>query len=513
MSFIHKMNTAGRIAVCAVVFSLLAGGMLWAENGAAEGAADQATNGAAGQKTDQEVMEGEGYRISSDRSYHIDGVTQRYILDHYLEFDEKRVFATRAELEEYIKGKEQDLLNQRIFHSGSIEYEIREKAGEPDMVLLDIYVQDTMNYVVLPYGKYDSNEGLLVSLRGRHYNFLGSMQPLEVNLDYWYTEDEESEVSLNSAFSMPFRLWGREWVFDLSEDLVYKQTEPFELNLGTDLGVYLPFWGVRWKLKYSNDYYLNKDGSEDEDGYYLKSGLSFGGSVPTGLTIDGSEVKYSPSVSTSVAYKLGEEISEDRRGPDSTFSHSLKFGRVNWVENFRNGYSFKVSNSNSYNYYFDDWDHDIETEIEGHLAGTHIGLDSRVKGFYLIDDLDSNVGGPIRGVMNDRIDDVEAGAYLNLDMPFSMWIWFMSRWFTAQLSPFFDAGYFQYAGDEEGWDPLWYGAGLEGFAYLRSSRSVYLRVSFGVDLQAMLEGCGLSDPAPRDDGQRWELYIGLGHHY
>ena len=89
----------------------------------------------------------------------------------------------------------------------------------------------------------------------------------------------------------------------------------------------------------------------------------------------------------------------------------------------------------------------------------------------------------------------------------------MSRWFTAQLSPFFDAAYFQYGGEDDDWDPMWYGAGLEGFAYLKSSRSVYLRVSFGVDLQAMMEGGGLSDPAPRDDGQRWELYIGLGHHY
>ncbi|MDY7030071.1 MAG: hypothetical protein SVR04_17410, partial [Spirochaetota bacterium] len=124
-----------------------------------------------------------------------------------------------------------------------------------------------------------------------------------------------------------------------------------------------------------------------------------------------------------------------------------------------------------------------------------------------------DAGGPIRGVLDTRIDDVDAGVYLNLDMPFPMWIWFMRRWFTAQLSPFFDAAYFQYAGEEADWDPLWYAAGIEGFAYLKRSRSIYLRVSLGVDLQAMLEGGGLTDPAGRDGDPRYELYIGLGHHY
>jgi len=459
------------------------------------------------------VIEGDGYRISPLRKYHIDGVTQKYILDNYLDFDEKRLFKTIAEIDEYITEKEQEIINQRIFDSGRIVYEIRKNPEGPDWIIMDIYVDDTWNIVVLPYGKYDSNDGLLLSLRGRHYNFLGSMQTLEANLDYWYTDDGEHEVSLNSDLGIPFKLWNHEWVFGISEDAVFTPDEPLEFNLGTDLGVYLPFWDVRWKLTYSQDFHLNDDGEDDEDGYYLKSGLKFGGGIPTGWYIDGHEVKYSPSISTSIAYKLEEQISEDRRGPDSSFKQSLKFGRVDWIENFRRGYKVSLSNSNSYNFYDDDWDYSINSEIEGHLAGNWIGLDSRLKGFYLIDDQDDDAGGPLRGILDDRIDDVEAGAYLNLDMPFPMWIWFMSRWFTAQLSPFFDIAYFEYGGTEEDWDPLWYSGGIEGFAYLRRSRSIYLRVSLGIDLQAMFEGGGLTDPADRDGDPRYELYIGLGHHY
>ncbi|MDZ7793190.1 MAG: hypothetical protein U5P10_05695 [Spirochaetia bacterium] len=503
MIFSTKLRRIASLAVvCGVLLTVLA----FAENGAAEEVAE------APQELDL-VMEGEGYRISSEREYHIDGVTQKYILDNYLEFDEKRIFANRVELELYLQEKEQEILNQRIFHSGRIEYEIKPRSGEPDAVVLDVYVQDTMNMVVLPYFKYDSNDGLLLSLRGRHYNFLGSMQPLAANLDYWYTEDREHELSLNSHFSMPFRKWGHDWVFDVSEDVVYTPDEPLDLNLGTDLSVYLPFWDIRWKLKYNQDFYLNDDGADDADGYYLKSGLSFGGSIPTGISIDGHEMKYSPSISSSIAYKLNELVSAGRRGPDSTFKHGLSFGRVDWIRNYRRGYKFSISNSNAYNFYEDDWDFSINSELQGHLAGKWMGLSSRLKGFYLIDHTNSNVGGPIRGVLDHRIDDVEAGATLNVDVPFPMWIWFMSRWFEAQISPFFDAGYFLYRGEDEDWNPLWYGAGIEGFAYLKRSRSVYLRVSLGVDMQAMLEGGGLLDEASRDGSSRLELYIGLGHHY
>src|SRR6056297_280454 len=483
-----------RKLLAAILFVILAAGNLWAENSA-------------------DPMGGGRYRISADREYHIDGKTKAYILDNYLDFNERQNFASLEELEEYIDGKQQELLNRRIFHQGRIEYEIREVAEAPDEAVLDIYVEDTMNRVVLPYFKFDSNDGLLLSLRGRDYNFFGSMQPLEANIDYWYTEDGEHEVSLNSEFSLPFRLWGFDWVFDISEDAVYKQEDPFELKLGTDLGIFLPFWNVQWKLTASQDYILNEDKTNEISGYYLKSGLSFGGDIATGLTLDGFDVEYSPNLSSEIPYKFGEQIRTERRGVESSFDHSVSFGRVDWVKNFRQGYSVELSNSNTYNFYQDDWAYSIEGELQGHVAGDWVGVDSRLKAFYMIDAQKDNVGGPLRGVLDHRIDEVKAGAYMNLDMPFPMWVWFMSRWFEAQISPFFDAAYFQYGGSEADWSPLWYGAGIEGFAYLKASRSIYLRVSLGVDMQAMLEGGGVFDPAPRDDASRLELYIGLGHHY
>ena len=472
-----------------------------------------------------EDMENGGYRISADIDYHIDGVTQEYILNNYMDFDEDRVFESRQALEEYLEVKEQEIINQRIFHTGRIEFEIQPRSEGPDLVLLDVYVKDTMNAVVLPYFKYDSNDGLLLSLRGRHYNFFGSMQPLAANLDYWYTENGEHEFSINSEFSMPFRLWQHEWVLDLSEDVVYTQSEPLVMKLGTDLGMYIPFWDVRWKLTYSQKYFLNDEADETEedelaaedlpkeDGFFFKSGLSFGGTIPTGLKIGEHELSYSPTISSSVFYKPGGNLSASRRGPSSEFKHSIAFGRVDWIKNYRSGYELSVSNTNEYNYYHADWDHSINTEFQGHLAGRWMGFSSRLLGFYMIDDQDDNAGDPIRGVLDSRIDDVEAGAYLNLDFPFPMWIWFMSRWFDAQVSPFFDAAYFKYGGAEEDWNPLWYGAGVEGFAYLKRSRSIYLRVSVGIDLQAMLEGGSLGAPAPRDNEPRYEIYIGLGHHY
>jgi len=499
---LHRFD-AIRTMLFLLIFSLMMTGALWAVDGSPEGnTSDEAL-----------AMEGDGYRLSDKRVYHIDGITQSYILDNYLNFNEKRIFATISELDKYIEDKDHELINQRIFDSGRIEYEIKKISDGPNLVLLDIFVKDTRNIIVLPYLNYNSNDGLLLSPRGRNYNFLGSMQALSTNLDYRYTAEGIHELSLNSSFSMPFRLWNLDWVCNVSEDVKYEQNEPLSFGLGSNLAVYLPYRGVRWKLAYSQDLNVNKDGIVDEDGYYLGSGLSLGGSIPTGIVIDGNELGYSPSISSSISYKLEEPISWDRRGLGSSFSQSLGFGRIDWIGNYRQGYNVSISNSNSYNYLKDDWGNSLAFLLQGHLARDWIGINSRLKGFYQLTDLKSDAGGPLRGIMDDRIDDVESGLYFNIDMPFNMWVWFMGRWFEGQLAPFVDAAYFNYKGLENDWNPLWYSAGLEGFAYLKASRSIYLRVSVGIDVQSILEGGSSAAGSTRYDESRYEVYIGFGHHY
>ena len=51
--------------------------------------------------------------------------------------------------------------------------------------------------------------GLLLSLRGRNYNFLGTLEPLRVNLNYLRTPEQEHEWSVVTTFALPFQWVGK----------------------------------------------------------------------------------------------------------------------------------------------------------------------------------------------------------------------------------------------------------------------------------------------------------------
>ncbi len=451
------------------------------------------------------------YRLAGAR-YEIDGITRENLVRIYMEIKIGCEFYSREELAEYIADKQVHLLNQRTFSEGAVEIDrIEETAEGPDLVYLKVSAKDTWNLILLPYAKYDSNEGLLISLRGRDYNFLGSMQTLALNFDYNYDNlNERNEFSVNGDFSMPFSAWGRDWVFDVGHDLEYVENLPFKFNFNTDLGYFFYLFDERWRFNVSNDYNLNNRDSEDNiaDHYFLTSGASVGGPIPTGFSVGRHPVRYSPSISTSGSYVLGSPISEDRRGITGSFSHSIGWGRIDWDGNFRRGYTFSVSNSNSYNFLNEDPAFSFDTTLQAHTRWGWGGLNSRLKGFYQIDAETDDAGGPLRGILDSRIDDVDAGAYLNLDMPFNMWIWFMSHWFEGHLSPFVDAAIFRKTDGSFGSETLWYTAGIEGFAFAKAARSLYLRVSFGFDLKQVIE----DGKKPWEEGVP-ELYIGLGNHY
>jgi hypothetical protein len=452
------------------------------------------------------------YRIAGVE-YRIAGVTQERILEIYMEIPSGKLFYSEEELFAFIADKTIHLNNQRTFDSGTVTVaEIVKQEEGPDEVFLLVEAKDTWNILVLPYFKYDSNDGLLLSLRGRDYNFLGSMETLSFNLDY--TSDpfgeagKDPQFSFNGNFTMPFALWDRDWDFSLGYNVEYETEQPVYFSLDTGLAYYFPLFDRRWKASVSNNYYLNRrDGdAPPEDHYYFTSGASVGGPISTGLTVGRFPISYSPSISASGSWVALSPISEGRKGITGTFSHSLGWGRIDEKGNFRKGYTFSVSNSNSYNFYKEDPAFSFNTAVQAHTEWGWGGLNSRLHGFFLIDTSKNDAGGPLRGIIDDRIDNVDAGIYANLDLPFNMWIWFMSRWFEGHLSPFFDAAMFRGTDGSFGYDKFWYATGVEGYAFLKRARSIYLRVSFGFDLKAVLE----------EGANPWdvkEIFIGLARHY
>ncbi|ADK83299.1 BamA/TamA family outer membrane protein [Sediminispirochaeta smaragdinae] len=444
--------------------------------------------------------------------YTIEGRTQERLLDDYLDFDKKRLFANEEELAAYLVGKSQELINLRILDTGSIEISDLREEGDVRIADLAVYAEDTWNVVVLPYGKYDSNDGLLLSLRGRDYNFLGSMEALKFNLDYSYNEDNEHELGFTNEAEIPFTIGNGEWVYNFSQELQYVEHDPLEYDLENSISYLFSLGDISFKTALEQNMYLQNsyDDDDDEEQHesYMESALWLNGSVPLGFSLAHKEAEYSGTPGISWCYGLGETLREERRGLTAYYDHSLSFGRIDWIGNFRRGLEFDLSEGNSYDTFDDHWTFDMDFTVAGHQTWGWGGVNSRVGGFYIFSDGDDrdDQGGPLRGVLDDDIDDTTAGLYMNLDFPFKMWIWFMSRWFEGHISPFFDAAMFRTVDDGFSSDNVYYTAGLEGFAFAKAARSLYLRVSVGIDLKAVIE----DGASPLDSP---ELFIGLGHHY
>ncbi|MCK5673703.1 MAG: hypothetical protein KAH95_10010 [Spirochaetales bacterium] len=463
-------------------------------------------------------VEEEPEYIIRNVSYTIDGKTRERVLKHYLDIKSGESFVGESELLTFLDDKQKLINNQRTLAGGSIVTSYSEDPKNPEIIFVDleVFVKDTWNYILLPYANYNSNDGFLLSLRARNYSFFGSMEKLSMNLDYLKPNNEKAEYSINGGFKLPFYLGGYNWKFSFDEDLTVSPDAPVKVITEAGIAIDIPLNSLTWQASIDQEYYLNEDGETDEDGYYMRTAARFGSSIPTGLNFPYlGEVTYTPGIISSYAYKPFGTLSEDRKGYEIGGEHGALAGQVNWYENFRDGIRFSVDQNLRYNYTRELWKSDQEVEIQLHKFFGWGGISSRVQGFYLYNGADNDIeeiGEPIRGILNDRING-NAGLFINLDFPVKIWIWFLDRWFEGHISPFFDYALIKPEGGDFTLTDGWYGAGVEGFAFLKAARSIYLRFSLGVDLEAVLDGKLPGDRASRDGEHIYELSLGLGHHY
>lgn len=448
-------------------------------------------------------------------NYTIDGRTRESVLDHYLDIKQGKIFVGKEALLAFLSDKQQLIDNERTLAGGEIKTSFTKDTSNPERVYVDlnVFVKDTWNYILLPYINYDSNEGFLLSLRGRDYSFFGSMETFSINLDYLKPDNNEPEYSINGGFKLPFYLWGLNWSFDFDEEITVSPDNPLMIDTEAGISMDIPCNNLTWQVSINQVYQLNKDGEDDPDGYFMKTSGRIGSSIPTGIRIPYlEELTYDVGIITSYAYKPFGTISPERKGYELGGSHGISAGQINWHGNFRDGLSFSADQNLRFNFTRDIWLSDTEAELQFHKSFGWGGISTRVMGNYLYNSTDEDIGGPIRGILNNRLDG-NAAVFLNVDFPVKIWIWFLDRWFEGHISPFFDYALVKPDDGNFSLDEGWYGAGLEGFAFWKAARSIYLRVSFGVDLEAVLEGSLPGDLASRDGRPVYSAYFGLGHHY
>jgi hypothetical protein len=333
----------------------------------------------------------------TDIRYHIEGITLDWALAKLLDLPVGTRFSSRQELDSVITDRRQILVNQRTLATSRIEITTEARQGKADAVVLDVFTKDSWNIIVLPYFKYTDNSGLLLSGRGRDYNFFGTMQLLRLNLNYTYTEDHTHEWATDGSFTLPFKWAERDWTWEGSGAFVYDGD--FDFQVKTSLGLDFDLWPDVWTLKATQGYHLLADPERrstesdahynervEKDTYYYETGLSFGSEIKTGLVLPVfTELKYTPSVYSSVKYKSDGELSDEYAGVRPGFSHGLIAERVDWMGNFRNGGKVSVTNGYTYDILDAAWDRNITAAVSGYRAASPWAFSGRLFGLFDFD--------------------------------------------------------------------------------------------------------------------------------
>jgi len=468
-------------------------------------------------------------------NYNVTGITLPFMLNTKTELKKGEEIKGHNKLLSFIQDKKQLLINERVLKDNvRIEYTLGEPGEDGKIpVDLEIYTEDTWNIIALPYPKFDSNSGLELTIKARDYNFFGTMNALRVDFGYRYDEEKNSYYTLMLDSGIPFILFGVKWHLDFDHDFYYRPDREFEYYYknSTGISVDIPIGVTTLTPSFHELFILNDELSNKEkleylplefqEGLYMSSRPEISWKIPTPLELGYyGFLTYTPCVSASINHELPQwELIDSRNGATFSFSHTLGFGRVDWIGNFKKGFSASISNSFNRFYNFPDekWD-DVYSSINITAAGyfkftDFLGLSSRIIYRHYFNDYSSSAGNVIRGIIDNKVN-ADYIASLNIDIPFRMLRIHPSEWFPnnkvmrifdfdMHLVPVFDIAFYQDTFKETtyGKDNLLMGGGIELIIFPGRWRSLFFRISAGWDF---------SDIALRTP---MELFLGMDLFY
>jgi hypothetical protein len=486
----------------------------------------------------------------------IQGRTRPFALLFNAEMQEGDQLTGFANLQQYLDRKTQLLINQRSLASAAIAYSIGQADADGRVpVDLMLHTADTWNFVILPRPQYDSNSGLDITIKARDYNFLGTMSPLRIDLGYQYNNVDDTKQNYEKhSFNLlidsdtPFKAFGFKWNFDFDNAFGYTQDEPLSYKNITGISMELPWRQTTFTFGFEEGTVLNEENSMEDQieygvaeyaGWYMYSKLYSYWKIPTEVKFANlGALTYTPGIEGKWNYRVGG-IDEVRKGPTLTFSHTLGFEQVDWIENenFRKGASLMLGNTYTYNFKYlsenrgalSGWTSTLTFTGAGYVRLSKLfGISGRLsyRQWFFNDAHNALAGDMLRGILDKNIS-ADTMLSLNLDFPFRLIRFVPSEWFSAEklwifpmktfnfelhVSPIFDLALAKDSTDnldnKVGPNYRWYvTGGLEIIVFPLSWRSFYLRISPGYNLREIVNNKKLS---------KWygdELFIGIGHFY
>jgi outer membrane protein assembly factor BamA len=473
------------------------------------------------------------YRIQKVM-YDIKGSTREFPLTQAVLIDYRQIFTGKQKIESYIQDLQIQFSNLRVFQSARVSTEYN-PAGPDGIipVILTVHTVDTWNIIALTKPGYNSNTGFELKMKLKNYNFLGSMQVLDSDINYGINNSGQSTISSTLSFGIPFKAWNYAFNWSNSLSLSIPQGEAPEFHASSGLNMAVPVNdALTANFGFTQSIAVNDRNSllvmyPDDRLFYTEA---FYANLPVPLLDLGyfGKLNWTPSANFNGNWDQAGMHHPDLVGPVVSWGHSIGFSRVDWVQNFRHGLSVSLGNSWAYNMHTNGA---ISTSISGSVAGytsffDRIGLTGQITGFYNLNaTYTTDTAKKLRGILDTRIT-TDTAFTLNLDIPVRVMrvnfvevtgvSWTKYIGFEMQVSPFFDMALThdlatgKYYSLHDGW----YSGGLEMIIFPTKLRSLYVRLSGGWDLTELSKnGWNLNGYAVRDGSSIREYFIGIGLQY
>lgn len=480
------------------------------------------------QKTDEKSeaekqMDAPAYKIESVE-YSIKGLTKAGPLSAKIPIDKNRIFSSREEFDAYIAELNTEFHNMRTIESYEITFDFLEPQNNITPVKLKIHVKDTWNIIALPYPSFDSNRGLQFKLKLKDFNFLGSLEPLTIDLIYNRNNEGKSSFEFGSGFTLPFYINPVNFLWTTNMGISINEDKKLDFDFDTGLSASCKL-GVDWiTLTAGITQSIDVSASPSEKDYYLANGFytSLAFDIYKNQTL--GTITWTPYFGIDGNWKFTKITKENKKGLNINWSHSFGMGKVNWINNFRQGFTVNLDNSYKYNTYKKgNVDISFNLEMKGFYSfWDRVGLYGRLDFFYNLFNKTSEKSGKIlRGILNNRISTDTAFSF-NFDVPIKIGVfkweeitgveWTRFFGFELHITPFFDMALVHDTESNTYYNPKygWYSGGLEIIMYPIKMRSIYARISYGHDLREIKNKDGY---AKRDGKPVSEIFIGIGLHY
>jgi hypothetical protein len=470
--------------------------------------------------------------IINDVDIQVEGQTKPFAIEYAADIQSGTLILGKKNLEAYIAEKNQILASLRTFDELIMTYDVNE-ANEYHQIPVTIFisVKDTSNFILYPSPKYDSNKGLTLELSAHHFNFLGTLNRLNLSAGYARDTKGNNGALLESDLLLPFLLGRHVWTLDFANSLQYMQNSPVFYQNDIGLLTDIPYKKTTLSFGLYESLYVNEKNDERDkaaegdffrDVWYLNTTALARWNIPTGIDVFGlGELEYTPELNFGINYRPGGDIGNSRRGFEITMRQTLGFGQLNWDGNFRTGTIASIENNNTYNFYSGNWDNQfLATGIYHKKFTDYTGISLKVRWAQWFQRYYNNAGDVIRGVPDENLA-ADFMLSVNLQESFRMFNFMPSIWFNnpslrimnfeAQIAPFIDLALVQDPLHLRSFniDEMIVTAGFELTAYPFYFQSSFFRLSLGVDVRKMVK-TGLN---VLSDGNYRELYIGVGHYF